>query len=111
MFLPVFRWHGLACRLPRASGGVSYEGKELATGIGSSPREWGCFRMKRERVRQYSVFPARVGVFQIEHKNGKLGWVFPARVGVFLNSACVNSIPPGLPRASGGVSVRFGRYI
>ena len=70
--------------LPHTSGGVS-QWEELALGATpSSPHEWGCFLIERQREYAMEVFPTRVGVF-LFHK------VF------HLFSSC-------LPHTSGGVS-------
>ena len=50
-------------RLPHACGGVSSSKSWSHTMSRSSPRVWGCFRVRGSWFRVLSVFPTRVGVF------------------------------------------------
>ncbi len=49
--------------LPHASGGVSTQARHALPHRWSSPREWGCFHLKKLPPRTSNVFPTRVGVF------------------------------------------------
>ena len=74
------------CRLslPHARGGVSIPPRSGKTELASSPRTWGCFRLKRT------------------HKSICL--VFPTHVGVFLGLSTPLAMWASLPHARGGVS-------
>ena len=73
-----------SCRLPHARGGVSATGVLDGLGRVSSPRTWGCFR-----IRWRMSLPCRV---------------FPTHVGVFPNSLAYVTSLSCLPHARGGVS-------
>ncbi len=70
--------------LPHARGGVSVKTGSGSAAQGSSPRPWGCFRIKKPRQMIPGVFPTPVGVFLFPYGRG-CGW-------------------ESLPHARGGVS-------
>ena len=86
MFLQSAKARNVWRRLPRASGGVSRCGFRISAAKKSSPRKRGCFFRDLVRRAPFLVFPAQAGVFLITKNNGMIVW--------------------GLPRASGGVSIR-----
>ncbi len=87
VFLSVGYWYRTGTSLPRASGGVSSVTQIFVSPLASSPRERGCFPMKR------TIFTITM--------------VFPARAGVFLSRSPLYPRGTGLPRASGGVSAQY----
>ncbi len=130
VFLGCIRGTALTGRLPHASGGVSSVVTGLGTMAVSSPREWGCFYPPQPLTGWHGVFPTRVGVFppdggpySLPTRSSPREWgcflhcgqhrhqlgVFPTRVGVFPTAATGWSGHPGLPHASGGVSVATPR--
>ena len=72
----------------------------------SSPRTWGCFRVRFKEGEESKVFPTHVGVFLINTALMRAGAVFPTHVGVFPASRPVREDPSSLPHARGGVSRR-----
>ena len=70
--------------LPHARGGVSEGERQKEWQHASSPRTWGCFRLR---------YPA-----------ARTGPVFPTHVGVFLTLEASLSATFCLPHARGGVS-------
>ncbi len=70
--------------LPHARGGVSEGERQKEWKHASSPRTWGCFRLRYPAARTGPVFPTHVGVF-------------PAALSGSTNWTC-------LPHARGGVS-------
>ena len=53
-------------RLPRASGGVSYDEDLERIREKSSPRKRGCFLTIDEALDELTVFPAQAGVFLLK---------------------------------------------
>ncbi len=74
--------------LPHARGGVSLKVLFAEYVLRSSPRPWGCFRLRADWQYQLGVFPTPVGVFlrQLRQQSGD----------------------EGLPHARGGVSRHGG---
>ena len=70
--------------LPHAGGGVSIIKGWLPGLLGSSPRRWGCFRLRTNKDDIGTVFPTPVGVFP--RSRGSIWGLI------------------GLPHAGGGVS-------
>ena len=54
-----------ASGLPRASGGVSVDGRFLEGTTSSSPRKRGCFPAQTSFTNTELVFPAQAGVFPL----------------------------------------------
>ena len=53
--------------LPHARGGVSVPGNGQGIQTMSSPRSWGCFRVRAGSAGSDAVFPTLVGVFRTAH--------------------------------------------
>ena len=78
--------------LPHARGGVSFFSGKVSSICVSSPRPWGCFRLKDFKRSFEDVFPTPVGCFWDEIACFFWHFVFPTPVGVFLVSR-VSCIP------------------
>ena len=95
-------------RLPHVRGGVSSVQRIQRMESRSSPRAWGCFRVKAQIAMQKAVFPTCVGVFLLESNPMRAGTGLPhvrggvSRLPRFEHNGGVSS-----PRAWGCFSMRF----
>ncbi len=63
VFLLMLTFRGLRMSLPHARGGVSVVNYGNTLDRKSSPRTWGCFQYRQQRLDAMWVFPTHVGVF------------------------------------------------
>ena len=102
MFLNPDDMEVIKARLPHGRGDVSVYPVTITLEASSSPRAWGCFRLKRRLLVNPDVFPTGVGMFpELMLSSSRISCLPHGRGDVSVFDSISNCISRSSPRAWG----------